>query len=54
MDQNHDHDVNELGGGLSDVPLILEDLWCQIEDLREAGGGVEVIADLLVELLQGR
>ena len=44
------------GGGLTDVPLILEDLLCQIEDLRATGGDDDVIADLLaqVELLQGR
>lgn len=53
MDQNHDHDINELVGGATDVPLIPEG---PIGDLRAAGGDVEVIADLLaqVELLQGR
>lgn len=49
-------DVENRGGPLTDVPLILEDLLCQIEELRATGGDVDVIADLLaqVELLQGR
>lgn len=40
----------------SDVPLILEDLLGQIEDLQTAGGDATVIADLWarVQLLQGR
>lgn len=46
----------DVGGQLTDVPLILEDLLCQIEELRATDGDAEVIADLLaqVELLQGR
>lgn len=38
------------------MPLILEDLLCQIEDLRAINGDEDVIADLLaqVDLLQGR
>lgn len=53
----HDRDdFVDLGNPLTDVPLILEDLLCQIEDLRTTGGDEAVIADLLaqVELLQGR
>ncbi len=39
-----------------DVPLIVEDLLCQIEDLRATGGDAAVIAELWaqVDLLQGR
>ena len=50
------HDVEDVRGPLTDVPLILEDLLCQIEELRATDGDVDVIADLLaqVELLQGR
>lgn len=46
----------DAGGQLSDVPLILEDLLCQIEELRATDGDAGVIADLLaqVELVQGR
>lgn len=42
--------------GLADVPLIVEDLLCQVEDLRVTGGNPAAIADLLaqVDLLQGR
>jgi hypothetical protein len=49
-------DFDEIRGGLADVPLILEDLLCQVEDLRADGGDPEVVADLLaqVDLLQGR
>ena len=49
-------DFVDLQNHLTDVPLILEDLLCQIEDLRAAGGDEAVIADLLaqVELLEGR
>ena len=49
-------DVEDRGGPLTDVPLILEDLLCQVEELRATKGDVDVIADLLaqVELLQGR
>ena len=49
-------DFEDLGGPFTDVPLILEDLLCQIEELRATDGDEDVIADLLaqVELLQGR
>ena len=49
-------DFEDLGGQLTDVPLILEDLLGQIEELRATDGDVDVIADLLaqVELLHGR
>jgi len=49
-------DFVDLGNRLTDVPLIVEDLLCQIEDLRAAGGDEDVIADLLaqVDLVQGR
>lgn len=49
-------DFDEIRGGLEDVPLIVEDLLCQVEDLRAVGGDPEVVADLLaqLELLQGR
>jgi hypothetical protein len=42
--------------GLADVPLIVEDLLCQVEELRAVGGDSAVVADLLVQvdLLQGR
>lgn len=42
--------------GITDVPLILEDLLCEIEDLRARGGDPAVIADLWaqVDLLRGR
>lgn len=42
--------------GLADVPLIVEDLLCQVEELRAIGGKPAVVADLLaqVDLLQGR
>lgn len=41
---------------VTDVPLIVEDLLCQIEDLRAMDGNPAVIAALWaqVELLQGR
>jgi len=41
---------------LTDVPLIVEDLLCQVEDLRAVGGDPAAIEDLLaqVEFLQGR
>lgn len=41
---------------ITDVPLIVEDLLCQVEDLRLVGGDPAVVEDLLaqVELLQGR
>ena len=49
-------DFEDAGGQLSDVPLILEDLLCQIEELRATDGDEAVIADLLaqVDLVQGR
>lgn len=49
-------DLEGAGGQLTDVPLILEDLLCQIEELRATDGDEDVIADLLaqVELVQGR
>ena len=42
--------------GLADVPLIVEDLLCRVEELRAVGGDPAVVADLLaqVDLLQGR
>ena len=42
--------------GLADVPLIVEDLLCQVEELRAVGGDPAVVADLMaqVDLLQGR
>ena len=42
--------------GLADVPLIVEDLLCQIEILRSTGGDPAAVADLFaqVELLQAR
>jgi hypothetical protein len=42
--------------GLADVPLIVEDLLCQVEELRAICGDPVVVADLLVhvDLLQGR
>jgi len=44
------------GAVLTDVPLIVEDLLCRVEDLRLVGGDPAVVEDLLaqVELLQGR
>ena len=49
-------DSDDVRNGLADVPLILEDLLGQIEELRATDGDVDVIADLLaqVELLHGR
>lgn len=49
-------DFEDAGGQLTDVPLILEDLLCQIEGLRATDGDADVIADLLaqVDLVQGR
>jgi hypothetical protein len=42
--------------GLADVPLIVEDLLCQLEELRAVGGDPAAVADLMaqVDLLQGR
>ena len=47
---------DDVRGGLPDVPLIVEDLVCQVEDLRASGGDPAVIDDLLaqVDLVQGR
>lgn len=49
-------DSDDVRHGLADVPLIVEDLLCQVEELRASGGDPAVIVDLLaqVELLQGR
>ena len=42
--------------GLPDVPLIVEDLLCQIEDFRGTDGSTTTVAELWaqVDLLQGR
>ena len=42
--------------GFADVPLIMEDLLCQVEDLRDVRGDPAVIDDLLaqVALLRAR
>jgi hypothetical protein len=42
--------------GVADVPLMVEDLLCQVEELRAVGGDPAVVTDLLaqVDLLQGR
>ncbi len=42
--------------GLADVPLIVEDLLCRVEELGAVGGDPAVVADLLaqVDRLQGR
>ena len=47
---------DDVRGGLPDVPLIVEDLLCQVEDLRASGGDRAVIDDLWaqVDLVQGR
>lgn len=49
-------DTDDVRDGLPDVPLIVEDLLCQIEDLRTAGGDAAVIAELWAQIdrLQGR
>ncbi len=36
--------------GFADVPLIMEDLLCQVEDLRAIGGDPAVIDDLLAQV----
>lgn len=48
--------TNDVHDGVLDVPLIVEDLLCQIEDLRATDGDPAVIAELWaqVDLLQGR
>ena len=42
--------------GLADVSLIVEDLLCQVEELRAVGGDPALVADLLaqVDLLKGQ
>lgn len=47
---------DEVRGGLPDVPLIVEGLLVEIEELRASGRDLAVIADLLaqVDLLQNR
>lgn len=49
-------DPNDALDGVPDVPLILEDLLCQIEDLRTTGGDRAAIANLWaqVDLLRDR
>jgi len=49
-------DTDDVRDGVADVPLIVEDLLCQIEDLRATDGDQAVIAELWaqVDLLQGR
>lgn len=49
-------DTDDVHGGVADLPLIVEDLLCQIEVLRATGGDPAAIADLWaqVDLLQGR
>lgn len=49
-------DTEDVHDGVTDVPLILEDLLCQIEVLRLVGGDPAIIADLWaeVDLLQAR
>ena len=48
--------TDDVRDGVPDVPLIVEDLLCQIEDLRAMDGDPAVIAELWaqVALLQGR
>lgn len=49
-------DFDEIRGGLSDVPLIVEDLLCRIKDLKATDGDPAAVADLWaqVDLLKGR
>ena len=49
-------DTEVVQRGAADVPLIVEDLLCQIEELRATDGDEDVISDLVaqVELVQGR
>ena len=49
-------DTDDVRDGVADVPLIVEDLLCQIEDIRATDGDPAVVAELWaqVELLQGR
>ena len=55
MEHTRDN-FEDAGGQLTDVPLILEDLLCQIDDLSATDGDPAVIAELWaqVDLLQGR
>jgi len=48
--------TDDVRDSVPDVPLIVEDLLCQIEDLRATDGDAAVIAELWaqVDLLQGR
>ena len=48
--------TDDVRDGLADVPLIVEDLLCQIDDLSATDGDPAVIAELWaqVDLLQGR
>jgi hypothetical protein len=48
--------TDDLHGGVEDVPLIVEDLLCQIEVLRATNADPAAIADLWaqVDLLRGR
>lgn len=54
--ENTRDSVEDVDGRLMDVPLIVEDLLCQVEELRLVGGDPATVEDLLaqVELLQGR
>ena len=49
-------DTDDVRDGVADVPLIVEDLLCQIEDLTATDGDPAVIGELWaqVDLLQGR
>lgn len=49
-------DTDDVRDGVPDVPLIVEDLLGQIEDLRASDGDPAAIAELWaqVDLLQGR
>ena len=49
-------DTDDVRDGAPDVPLIVEDLLCQIEDQNATHGDHVTIADLWaqVDLLQGR
>lgn len=49
-------EAEAVGDGVPDLPLIVEDLLCQIEDLCATEGDPTAIAELCaqVDLLQGR
>ena len=49
-------DTDDVRDGVPDVPLIVEDLLCQIEDLRAADGDPAALAELWAQVdhLQGR